>query len=373
MARKDARQAHRVAGSETSPRTSRRWLLGSIAILAITVCAAVKSVGTAPEANAQSPANQAAASQPVRQASAQSPAEQPIPEYQPPQHDVMAIVNGQDINRQQLAQACIERFGEDVLESLVNKRLIEHRCRNRGITVTDADIEAEVDRIAKRFKLDREQWLGLLEKERGVKPEEYKRDILWPTIALRRLAGTEIQVTQDELLRAYETRFGPKVQVRLIVLSDGKRAAQLQRQLAARSDDFARVAMQESEDVNSASIGGLIQPISLHVGDPLIEQAAFALERGQVSSVIQVENQFAIIKCENKIPPRKVAMEEVRSSLQEQIKEEKLRQVAGTVFEAVQKTATVKNVYNDPTLRNQMPGVVATVNGEQITMRELGA
>ncbi|MEM9185890.1 MAG: peptidylprolyl isomerase [Planctomycetota bacterium] len=338
------------------------WKLATISVVVVAACVAIKTLGTAPAAVAQPPR------QAVRPASASPPVKPPAD----PPHDVMAIVNGKDISRQQLAQACIERFGEDVLESLVNKRLIEHRCRNRGITITQADIEAEVDRIAHRFKLDREQWLGLLEKERGIKPEEYKRDIVWPTIALRRLAGEETSATPEELRRAYETRFGPKVQVRLIVVSDGGRAAELHRQLAANPDNFARVAMQESEDVNSASIGGLIQPIRLHVGDPLLEQAAFSLEAGRVSSVIQVDNQFAILKCENHLPARPTPLQEVRKELEEQIKEEKLRDVAGSVFEEVQKTATIQNVYNDPTLRQQMPGVAATVNGEPITMAELG-
>ena len=46
------------------------------------------------------------------------------PTVEHPQHDVMALVNGQDISRQDLTDACIQLHGEKVLESLVNKRLI---------------------------------------------------------------------------------------------------------------------------------------------------------------------------------------------------------------------------------------------------------
>ncbi len=130
--------------------------------------------------------------------------------------------------------------------------------------------------------------------------------------------------------------------------------------------------MQHSEDVNSASIGGLIQPIRRHLGEPAIERAAFQLEPGQVSAVIPVNNQFAILKCEGKVPPRGVTLESVQEELSERIKEEKLRQVAADLFGKLQAAATIQNVYNDPTLRNAMPGVVATVNGNQITMQELG-
>src|SRR5688500_17681124 len=69
--------------------------------------------------------------------------EGPLPKAAPPQHDVMALVNGKDINRRQLTDACVRRFGEDVLESLVNKRLIQNHCAKRGVTVTNEEITAE--------------------------------------------------------------------------------------------------------------------------------------------------------------------------------------------------------------------------------------
>ena len=164
-----------------APR-SRRWAMLIAAIVVIGGAIAVRGF-TGGEADAKSP----------RPAAAKRQGDKPLRPAEP-QHDVMAIVNGQDISRTALAQACVERFGEDVLESLVNKRLIEHHCRNRGVSVTQNEIEAEVDRMAKRFKLGREQWLGLLQDERGVKPEEYKRDILWPTLALRKLAAKDLTV-----------------------------------------------------------------------------------------------------------------------------------------------------------------------------------
>ena len=304
-------------------------------------------------------------------ASHEAPQAADLPAGGPP-HDVMAIVNGKDISRQTLVQSCVERHGERVLEALVNKRLIEHHCRNRGVTVTDADIDAEIDRMAKRFKLGREQWLALLKEQRGVDEAEYKRDILWPTLALRKLAAERVQPTEEELRRAYETKFGRAVRARLIVMTDASKAAEVRREAAARPAEFARLAMQHSQDVNSASIGGLVQPIRPHAGDPRVERAAFALKPGEVSDVVSLEGQNVIVKCEGHVPPRNVPMSEVREQLAESITEEKLRGVANTLFQQLQDAATIQNVYNDPRLRDAMPGVVATVNGERVTMKELG-
>lgn len=341
--------------------SNRRWVMLIAAVVVIAGSFAVRSFTTT-TAEAQPPAA------PTKKSSNTDQTLRPSA----PQHDVMAIVNGQDISRPALAQACVERFGEDVLESLVNKRLIQHHCRNRGVTVGDVEIEQEIDRMAKRFKLGREQWLGLLHDERGVKPEEYKRDILWPTLALRKLAAKDLTVSEEELNRAFETRHGPSVQVRLLVVQDAQRAVQLQKQLVANPDDFARLAMQESVDVNSASIGGLIQPIRQHTGEPRLEREAFSLRPGEISKVVQVGEQYALLKCEQHLPARNVSRDAVRAELEDGIKEEKLRVVAAGLFEKLQNAATIKNIYNDPQLRQSMPGVVATVNGEAITMVQLG-
>ena len=227
--------------------------------------------------------------------------------------------------------------------------------------------------MAKRFNLGREQWLTLLKNQRGVDETEYKRDILWPTLALRKLAADKVAPTDEELRKAYENRFGPAVRARLIVLTDAQRAAEVHREAVARPEEFARLAMQHSRDVNSASIGGLIQPIRMHAGDKRLEEAAFELKPGQISAVIQSGEQFAILKCESHVPARQVPVEQVKPELIESITEQKLRGVANTLFADLQESATIQNVYNNPELRGTLPGVVATVNGDPITMRELGA
>ena len=363
MARKEAAQT--VAQTHTMPR--RRWmLLAAICLVIVASLVARGMIGTS-TAEAQATNSKPSAGNSHRAA----PVDPNLPKGGP-EHDVMAIVNGQDISRKALAQACVERHGEDVLESLVNKRLIENHCRNRNIKITEQEIEAEIDRMAKRFKLGREQWLELLQNQRGVTPGEYKRDILWPTIALRKLASDDIVVSTEEIQKTYESRYGPSVRTRLIVVTDGKKAEMIHREATTRPDDFARLAMQHSQDVNSASIGGLIQPIRPHTGEPLLERAAFSLKQGQISKVIHVGNQFVILKCEGRDPARNVALSEVKADIEETIREEKLREVANTLFTKLQESAVLKNVYNDPNLRSQMPGVVATVNGDQITMRELG-
>ena len=286
-------------------------------------------------------------------------------------HEVMAVVNGQDIKRDALGTACVERFGKDVLEGLVNKRLIMHHCSNRNIEVTDAEVDAEVDRMAKRFKIGREQWLQCSNASAASPPSNTSAISCGRCSRCGSARPKNLVVSDAQLNEAYKAQYGASVKCRLIVVADRKLAEQLHRQLTDRPDDFARLAMQNSVDVNSASIGGLIQPIRHHLGDPNIEREVFAMEDGKISSIIPVGEQFAILKCEGKLPARNVPIESVREELTEQIREGKLRDVAAKLFKQLQDASTVQNVWNNPQLRAQMPGVVATINGEQIPYSEL--
>jgi len=332
------------------------WLLGAAAVL--TVVIQVRSIEGARTAEAKPRSK-------VRQSA------DALPRVERPQHDVMALVNGQDISRKDLLEACVSRHGKEVLGSLVNKRLILNHCEKRGITITNEEVAAEIDRMAGRFQLGREQWLEMLARERDITAQEYARNIVWPTLALRKLAAKDLQVSAEEINKEFEKEFGAMVQTRLIAVGNADLARQLHAQLTAQPDSFARLAIEHSIDINSASVGGLIQPIRRHVGDLNIEKEAFSLEPGQISAIISVAEQFVILKCEGHLAPRQVDRENTEQQIVEKIKDEKLRQLAHQLFTQLQDSATIQNVYNDQRLRETLPGVVAMVNGDRITMKEL--
>ena len=54
-------------------------------------------------------------------------------------------------------------------------------------------MNAEIEEMAARFKIPVDQWLKMLKQERNVSPEQYADDIIWPTIALRKLAGEQLK------------------------------------------------------------------------------------------------------------------------------------------------------------------------------------
>jgi parvulin-like peptidyl-prolyl isomerase len=288
----------------------------------------------------------------------------------PPQHDIAARVNNEMITRDVLAQDCLRHYGTRVLESMVNRKLIAMECARRGLAVTKVEVDTEIGRMAARFGLSVEQWLKMLRQERGIKPAEYSNDIVWSTLALRKLAGDQLRISDEELMEEFESQYGPAVRARLIVKGDRDKAEQIRAEAAADPGNFGNLAKDKSDDP-SAAVKGVIQPIRKHMGVKEIEQVAFTMKDGEVSPVIQVGNQFAVIKREQLVPGAEVPFEQVRPRLEEILKDKKMRGAAHDVFGQLQQAAKVQNVLNDPALRQQMPGVAATINGQPIELSEL--
>ena len=286
----------------------------------------------------------------------------------------MAVVNSQPITRQQLAQECLRRYGTDVLETMVNKQLIIGACQQRGITISQQDIEQEVDRIAAKWGLSIDRWYQLLSKERNITPKQYTTDIVWPTLALRKLAAPDIQVSPKAVEEMLMSDLGPKVQVRLIALANQADAEMVRAKAVAEPDSFPKLAQDHSVDKNSASTGGLILPIRRFVGNLTVEEVAFRLQEGQISEVFHAANQYLILKCEKRMEGPKIspAQEQAaRERIVEHLREKKLREIADGLFKTLQQQSKITKVINDKKMEQQYPGVAAIINGRQITVRQL--
>ncbi len=244
-----------------------------------------------------------------------------------------AVVNGTDITQQQLADACLARYGSVVVGTLVNKSIIEQACLQQGIVVSDADVAQEIDAMARRFNVPREQWLALIQRERGVTAQQYCSDIVWPMLALRRLARDSFEPTDQQLEEQFQNQYGPTVKARIIVASSQAEAEAIRAEVAAAPDTFAAVAREKSIDVGSASVGGWVQPIRRCSGSPAFEAAAFGLTDGAISEVIQVADQFIVIKCQGHLPAADVNLAAVRPQLAEALREKQARLQSTNVIE----------------------------------------
>jgi len=284
---------------------------------------------------------------------------------------VVANVNGRQITRAELGRECLRHYGAGVLDSWINKLLIAQECRRRGIVVGRTEVDNEVKRIAKRFSLPVDQWLKMLKQERGIDPTQYANDIIWPTLALRRLAGEKLSVSREEAYKAFEMKYGPAVRARLIACTDAEKAKRVRAAAVADPNRFGLLAKEYSDDA-SASMKGVIEPIRKHGSYPQIEQAAFNMKDGEISPVIPAGGQFVILKREGLIPEAQgITFEQVRPRLEEVIRDNKLRHVSAEIFQQLKKKANVINYWENAAPGGRLPVVAAVINGQTITIDQL--
>lgn len=296
---------------------------------------------------------------------------------QPPRKplEVLAVVNGQQITRQQIANECMRRFGEDVLESIVNKMLVLDQCQRNGIQITEQDVNEDIVEKAKKFGMSGERYVQLICSRRQITVDRLKNDIIWNELALRRLAAAHTQVSEAEIQQRLEFEFGQKIQVRQITVDVESKARELLDAVSANPDDFGRLAKDHSIDPNSASVRGLLPPIRRNSGLPEFEDVAFSLQPGQISDIFRLGNTFVILKCERIFPAMELTGEqlvEAKERVREGLSKEKLAESATAMFKQMQESVELVNVMNDPQRAKQMPGVAAVLNGKQILKNQVG-
>lgn len=262
------------------------------------------------------------------------------------QNTAFARVNAEPISYEALAKECVERYGKEVLENMISRLIIQQECAERGVVVSEAEVTQQVIEISKKFGLAVDQYYKLLEAERGLSPTQYQRDIIWPMLALRKLAGKEVTITREMMQQAYEDNYGPRVKARMIVCDKQRRAQEVWDKAKAKPEDFDALARDYSVETNSRALGGVIPPIRKNTGaHENLRKAAFAMkEPGEISGILQIgPSQFAILKFEGQTEPVDHDPKDVQVQLQADLTEREVQKMVGDTFETLQKSARVDN------------------------------
>ena len=279
----------------------------------------------------------------------------------------LAKVGNASVSYDQVADEAMARHGQEVLDQLINRTIIELACRNRNVAITESEVEQEIASIAQEFGLDRTAWLQMLQAERNISPAQYRRDVIWPMLALKKLAGTEVQITEADVQKAFERDFGPRVKARMIMMDNLRRIQEVwekanQAKAAAEADassptealakagnEFGRLAREYSMEPTSKSLDGTFPPIRHHSGQGSLEQAAFSLKPGEISGIVHLaipgSPRYVILFCEGQTEPVVKAdqMDLVREDITAQLKKEKVQESVATLFTKLRAETQVHN------------------------------
>jgi foldase protein PrsA len=258
------------------------------------------------------------------------------------QKKTLATVNNQEISYDLIAQECVLRYGKEVLENIINRVIIQQACQEKGVKVTTQEVDKEIAKIAERYNMPLENWYKMLQAERKLTPQQYRRDVIWPMLALKKLAGTDVSVTDEEMKKAFIRDYGPKVKARMILLNKLDRAKLVWEKASKTPDDFESLARQYSVEPNSKALGGSIPPIRKYTGQDTLEKAAFKLKKGEISGVIQAGTGYAILLCEGRTE-QYAEFDDVKEAVHEQLLEEIVQKRVAKIFANIKKEAVVSN------------------------------
>ena len=112
------------------------------------------------------------------------------------------------------------------------------------------------------------------------------------------------------------------------VAAKAKQRAESVREEAAKGKDFAQLAKQNSEDLGTKDRGGEIGFISKGMVVPEFEQAAFSMKAGEISSVIQTQFGFHILKVDEIQEASTQPLEKVKAQIEVLLKNRQARGMA---------------------------------------------
>jgi RNA polymerase sigma factor (sigma-70 family) len=264
------------------------------------------------------------------------------PKIPPDPKEPVAFIFDMPITRDQLADYLIAQYGADKLEQLVNKLIIERACREKGITVTDAEIDAAIKEDLKAIACpDKKSFEERILKKFQKSLVEWREDVVKPRLCLNKLARMRVSVSEEDIRQAFEGAYGERVECEIILWPEGKKeeAQSIGAILSSKPEEFERFA-REQINCSLAARSGRIDPIGRHTTtDEIFENTAFRLKPGE-TSIVETKEGTMIVKCIRRIPQEKdVKLDDVRAKLTERVLAKKIQQEIPKLFEELKKQA----------------------------------
>ena len=236
-------------------------------------------------------------------------------------------------------QGQLDQLRGQVLENLIDRELLYQESITEGFGVSDDRVDLELETIRANFATQEEFQQAL--SNLGVSEDELELDIA-KSLAIQTLLEEQvlsaIEVSDDEARSFYdenEEMFTQPDQVRArhilistqgleneeAVLEARDRARELLGQLE-QGADFAELAEEHSEGP-SAPRGGDLGLFGRGQMVPPFEEAAFALEPGEVSDVVETQFGYHIIQVTEKVAGGPVPFGDVQGDINQYLLQQK--------------------------------------------------
>src|SRR5262245_56325484 len=257
---------------------------------------------------------------------------------------VVAFIYGNvPVTREDLGEFLIARGGYDKLDLLVNKKIIEVEAARRSITVTETEVRAGLEEDLRGLGVSAADFTKHILPRYGKTLYEWTEDVIKPRLLLTKMVHDRVKVTEDDLKKAFEGKYGEKRQAKMICWpKEELKVAQKKWDEARKGDtEFDSVARQQG-DPNLAAACGLVAPVGRNAfegaegQDATVEKVLFSLKEGEISQLFQVSAGIMCVKLVKIIPPdATVTLDKVRPALEKEVFEKKLNLEIPKYFEGL--------------------------------------
>jgi parvulin-like peptidyl-prolyl isomerase len=276
----------------------------------------------------------------------------------------------------------IEALKEGIIAELIDRALIEAEARRRDLSISEERFDKTYK--ARVAEMGGDELYRAYLADSGVNDEEFRQIVRGEIYGemLQQELGKEVSVAQSEEQEFYDKeKANPKfenlfkeaerVRASHILINarrsqiaseirskanldkaatDAKVAEEMNRRRARASAilakakagaDFAALARENSDDPGSRDRGGDLGLFTRNTHTAKFDESAFAMKPGQVSGVIETEYGYHIIKVAEHKPERVRSFDEVRASIEQQVRARKLAEHLTRWLEARRREAAI--------------------------------
>jgi peptidyl-prolyl cis-trans isomerase C len=262
------------------------------------------------------------------------------------------------------AQTIEKQVRQQAIDRIIIERLLDEQVKEANIAVTEEEVINQIKAIlaAQRQPVSLEEFKKA-RAESGQSFDEVKEQVrkgmTYQKVMEAQWAG-KINITEEDAKKYYDenpTKFEVKEQVRashILIKTDTTDSEADPNQVKAEAKakiqglleqikggaDFAELAKANS-DCPSAARGGDLNFFARGQMVPPFEKAAFALELGKVSDIVETQFGYHIIKVTDHKDASTTSFEQAKNSLIRQLTQNKQKELANKYIESLKAAANI--------------------------------
>ncbi|MCL2122104.1 MAG: peptidylprolyl isomerase [Clostridiales bacterium] len=263
--------------------------------------------------------------------------------------DVLAVVNGDPITKEDLYEVLFKQNGKAALDTLISDRIRELEVERYGIVASEEEIQSRIDDLLIQYDGNIEYLNQILESYNMTMDD--LRENARINIEFTKVLARDITVTESEMSTYYEAfkdnyTLQEQIMARHILVEDEETAIEVKSKLNGGADFGALAAeysLDESNKNNNGELGFFYR------GDmvPEFEEAAFSLAPGEISDPVQTYFGYHIIHVQEKEEERVASYEEVKEDIRNVLMDQKMSSGFESWLEGKYEEYGVKN-YLEP-------------------------